>query len=91
MDEISADALRHGGFERDLGRMKQQICRTGQTRPVFISVGTSFEVAWHCDLPTPQALPHGSSMDEIIFKVREDEIDGGFVATVKGDIFICGE
>ncbi len=38
----------------------------------------------YCALPTPQLLCHGTSMDEIFFEVREDEIDGGLVATALG-------
>ena len=35
-------------------------------------------------MPAKLALCHGSAMDEIIFEVHEDEVDGGFVATALG-------
>lgn len=37
-----------------------------------------------CALPALRALCDVSSMDEIIFEVHEDEIDGGYVATALG-------
>ena len=39
---------------------------------------------WDCTLPAPRVLCDNCSMDEIIFEVHEDEIDGGFVATALG-------
>lgn len=37
-----------------------------------------------CALPTTLALCHGPTMDEVIFEVHEDEVDGGYVATALG-------
>lgn len=38
----------------------------------------------HCRFPRPPGLCYVAAMNEIIFEVREDETDGGFVARALG-------
>jgi hypothetical protein len=49
-----------------------------------MAIPEDFRIGSHCALPAsllPCDIPH---MDEIIFEVHEDQVDGGFVATALG-------